>query len=148
MAHKVSNIDVKRVNRNQVFRYINHHGRLSRPELAKALHMSSPTILFITNELIEKGIIREEGELDSTGGRKAKALMPIHNARCAIGLDITQSHICMVLTDLSGAVIHHTRIRRQFEHSKQYNDNLAELLLAFMDECHVVKERLLGVGLS
>jgi predicted NBD/HSP70 family sugar kinase len=145
---RTSNIDVKRLNRNRVFQYINSHDRLSKPELALALGMSAPTILFITNELIEKGVVREEGVFESTGGRKAKALSPIHDARFSLGLDITQNHISMVLTNLSGTVLRHSRIQKRFENTAQYRKDIAESLLAFRNETNISDERLLGVGIS
>jgi predicted NBD/HSP70 family sugar kinase len=147
MKH-TSNIDVKRLNRNRIFRYINRHERLSKPELAQALGMSGPTILSITNELIKKGAIREEGEFESTGGRKAKALSPVHDARFALGLDITQNHISMVLTNLSGAALKHTRIQKRFVNTPQYREELTEQLLAFGEATNVPHDKLLGLGIS
>ena len=44
----------------------------SKAELAKELNLSMPTVLTNVNELIAKGIIAENGEYESTGGRKAK----------------------------------------------------------------------------
>jgi predicted NBD/HSP70 family sugar kinase len=143
-----SNVDVKRLNRNRVFRYLNRHGRLSKPELAQALGMSPPTVHFIINELIEKGFVREEGELESTGGRKAKALIPIHDVRYALGLDITLNHVSIVLTDLSGAVVEHIRMQKRFENTDQYRQFLSESLLIFKHDTGVSDEKLLGLGIS
>lgn len=145
---RTSNIDVKRLNRNRVFRYINRHGRLSRPELAQALGMSSPTVLFITNELLEKGVIREEGVFESTGGRKAKALSPIHDARFALGLDITLNHISMALTNLSGTVLKHIRMQKRFETTPKYRQFLIESLLLFKYDTGIPDEKFLGLGIS
>jgi predicted NBD/HSP70 family sugar kinase len=147
-TNHTSNIDVKRLNRNRVFRYINRHERLSKPELAQALGMSSPTVLFITNELIEKGVVREEGVFESTGGRKAKALSPIHDARFALGLDITLNHIGIVLTNLSGEALEHVRMQKKFENSEQYRHFLRESLLIFNHDAGVPAEKLLGLGIS
>jgi predicted NBD/HSP70 family sugar kinase len=147
-TNHTSNIDVKRLNRNRVFRYINRHERLSKPELAQALGMSSPTVLFITNELIEKGVVREEGVFESTGGRKAKALSPIHDARFALGLDITLNHISIVLTNLSGETLEHVRMQKKFENSEQYRHFLLESLLIFNHNTSVPAEKLLGLGIS
>jgi predicted NBD/HSP70 family sugar kinase len=147
-SNRTSNIDVKRLNRNRVFRYINRYGRLSRPELVQALGMSSPTVLFITNELIEKGVLREEGEFESSGGRKAKALAPIHDARFALGLDITLNHIGAVLTDLSGVVLKHVRMQKRFENTEPYWQFLSESLVAFQRDAEAPDEKILGVGIS
>ncbi|MDR1677797.1 MAG: ROK family transcriptional regulator [Deltaproteobacteria bacterium] len=145
---RASNIDVKRLNRNRVFRYINRHGRLSKPEVAQALGMSSPTVLFITNELIEKGLLREEGEFESSGGRKAKALSANHDNRFAFGLDITCNHFGVVLTNLSGAVIKHVRMKKRFKNTGQYWKSLSESLEDFKRSTSVPDEKILGVGIA
>ena len=71
-TEKGTNRAVRRENRNRIFRYICKHGRSSNPAIASALKMSLPTVLQNTRELLACGILRDAGELDSTGGRKAK----------------------------------------------------------------------------
>ena len=42
---RASNIEVKRINRNQVYWLINQRERISKPEIAAALGLSMPTVL-------------------------------------------------------------------------------------------------------
>ena len=97
---KVTNMEVKKQNRNRVFRYICRNGTVSNPDIAHEMNMSLPTVTQITKELIEKGLVEEKGELQSTGGRRAKALSAAVNIKQAVGLDITKNHISLVLTNL------------------------------------------------
>lgn len=75
---------------------------VSNPDISYALKMSLPTVTQLTKELLEKGFIEENGELQSTGGRRAKALSAAVNVRQAVGIDITKNHISFVLTNLTG----------------------------------------------
>ena len=102
---KITNIEVKKKNRNEVFRYICKHGTVSNPDISYDLKMSLPTATQITKELIEQGLVEEKGELQSTGGRRAKALSAAVNVRLAVGLDITQNHITLVLTNIVGEIL-------------------------------------------
>ena len=43
MKKGASSIEVKRLNRNRVFRYLNSRERTSMPDIAEALGMSGPT---------------------------------------------------------------------------------------------------------
>ena len=70
---KHTNMDVKKKNRNDVFRYICRNGMVSNPDISYALKISLPTATQITKELIERGLVEETGEMESTGGRRAKA---------------------------------------------------------------------------
>ena len=96
MKRSTNNSEVKKLNRNRVFRYINDRDETCMPEISAALDISSPTVLTIVNELKEDNLITEVGEFKSTGGRKAKAIASIKDSRYTIGLDITKNHIGII----------------------------------------------------
>lgn len=148
MKNRASNIEVKKINRNQVFRYVNKHKRVSKPDIATALRISMPTILQNINELIEQGLVEEVGEFKSTGGRKAVAIAPVQDFRHAIGIDITRNHIGLVLTDLSGEVLQHKRVFQPYAHDLAYYKQLASITLDFKNQWDITDEHFLGYGIS
>lgn len=148
MKHGISNMEVKKLNRNRVFRYVNGKGKTSMPDISADLGMSGPTVLQIIKELKELGIVEEVGEFESTGGRKAKAIAPVQDACYAVGVDITRNHISMVLTNLSKQVLKHIRIRKPFVMDEAYLEQLNRLIEEFCIEDEVPREQIIGVGLS
>ena len=66
---KITNMEVKKKNRNEVFRYICKQGTVSNPDIAYNMKISLPTATQITKELIAEGLLEEKGELQSTDGR-------------------------------------------------------------------------------
>ena len=84
------------------------------------LEISGPTVMSIVKELKEAGVIKEVGEYESTGGRKAKAIASVKDFRYAIGVDITLNHVGLVYTDLSEEALAHKRIQKTFQRSEQY----------------------------
>ncbi len=140
--------DVKRKTRNQVYRYINKNGRVSKNDIANTLRISMPTVLSNIKELTEQGLIIEVGEFKSTGGRKARAIEPIYNNKFAIGIDITQNHVGFALTDLSGTVLNHTRQQNKFVFERQYFNKLGELAIKFLEDSKITKQQFLGFGFS
>ena len=145
---QTTNIEVKKKNRNRIFRYICKHGTVSNPEISYDMKMSLPTVTQITKELIEKGFIEETGELQSTGGRRAKALSTVINVRQAVGLDITKNHISFVLTNLTGEILKHVRIYLPYAHEPTYYHKVKEELECFLDESNADRKRILGIGIS
>lgn len=143
-----TNIEVKRNNRNRVFRFIRRSGTVSNPDIAYETKMSLPTVTQITKELIEKGLVAEMGELQSTGGRRAKALSVAADVKQAVGLDITRNHISLVLTDLTGTALKYERVHQPFIHEDAYYRRVNEMLESFLDEAGVKREKLLGIGVS
>lgn len=85
---KITNMEVKKKNRNDVFRYICRNGMVSNPDISHALKLSLPTATQITKELIGRGLVEEKGEMESTGGRKAKALAVSEKIGMAIGTSV------------------------------------------------------------
>ena len=59
MKRSTNSVEVKRQNRNRVFRYVNGQTETSMPEISAALDISGPTVLTIVNELKEEGVLRE-----------------------------------------------------------------------------------------
>ncbi len=145
---KITNMEVKKKNRNEVFRYICKHGTVSNPDISYDLKMSLPTATQITKELIEQGLVEEKGELQSTGGRRAKALSAAVNVRLAVGLDITQNHITLVLTNIVGEILKYERICQSYVSEDVYYREVNEELERFLDEGNVERDKILGVGIS
>lgn len=145
---QTTNMEVKKNNRNRVFRYIRKNGIVSNPDIAYDTKMSLPTVTQITKELIEQGLIKEMGELHSTGGRRAKALSVAANVRQAVGLDITKNHIALVLTNLTGEILHYVRITQPFAHEEEYYQKVNAQLEHFLDDSGADRDSILGIGIS
>ena len=120
MRRGTNSLEVKILNRNRVFRYVNSQSETSMPDISAALGISGPTVLTIVKELKDAGVVEEVGELKSTGGRKAKAIAAVRDVRYAIGIDITANHVGIVYTDLAKKALKHDRIRKTFSCEDNY----------------------------
>ena len=145
---KITNMEVKKKNRNDVFRYICRNGMVSNPDISYALKLSLPTATQITKELMEWGLVQEKGEMESTGGRRAKALAVSDDAGKAAGLDITKNHINLVLTDLTGRILKYERIFLPYSTRDDYYQNVNRKMERFLEDRGGSKERILGIGIS
>ena len=143
-----TNMQVKKKNRNDVFRYICRMGMVSNPDISYALKLSLPTATQITKELIERGLVEEIGEMESTGGRRAKALSVSGNAGKAIGLDITKNHISLVLTELSGRILKYERIFFPYTMGDSYYLEVNQEIERFLKDGGCSRESILGLGIS
>lgn len=145
---KATNMEVKKSNRNQIFRYLCKNDNISNPDIAYALKISVPTVTQNTKELIERGLVEEVGELESTGGRRAKGLSVVKNARLAVGLDITKNHIGLLLTNLVGEILKYERISIPYQTGEEYYCQVNNRLNQFLGESKIDRECLLGIGIS
>ncbi len=145
MAYEMN--DKKNITKYKILNYMLHQGLTSKVELAKQLGLSMPTVLSNVNELIARGIIVEVGELESTGGRKAKSLGLAKDYRYSLGVNITANHVGMVLMNLGGEIVKQERLRMKFEPDVAYCATLAEIVKEFYQDT-ITEERILGVGVS
>ena len=74
-AEKITTTDVKRLNKNRIFRLIHYTDKISRQEIAEILQLSLPTVNQNLKLLTNDGLIEFEGNFESTGGRKAQAII-------------------------------------------------------------------------
>lgn len=145
---KATNMEIKKSNRNNIYRYICKFDVISNPDISYGLKISLPTVTQNTKELIEKGLIQETGKLESTGGKRAAALSVVADFRLAIGLDITKNHISFVLADLKGTLLKWDRMFLPFCHDECYYQKVNDLLEQFMKKNKVTPEKMLGIGIS
>ncbi len=148
MRRGTNSLEVKKLNRNRIFRYVNSQSETSMPDISAALDISGPTVLTIIKELKAAGVVEEVGELRSTGGRKAKALATVWDARYAVGMDITKNHVGFVYTDLAKKAMNHERVRKRFYNEDQYFREISVLLKDFINRNQIPDDKIEGIGIA
>lgn len=146
--HIVSSKDVGKANRNRIYRLIARKGPISKAEIARRLKISLPTVAQNIRALIGDGFVREDGSLESTGGRKAVALSRVKNARVAVGVDVTKRHVAVVIVDLDGGMVTSARKALPFSTRPAYARALGRLVDRQVEESGVRRDRILGVGVA
>ena len=140
--------DISASNLSRVFNFIYHEEKVAKQDIANALEMSLPTVTQNLKALESQKLITVAGEFESKGGRKAKAITYVRDAKYALGLDITNQHIGIVLINLAGEIIEHTRYKKPFKRTHGYLQGIGTLVDDFIAEQKVPKKKILGVGVS
>ncbi len=148
MAHKNGGLAIKKFNRNRIYRYLYDNGESSKQDIAQALKISLPTVTQNIKDLLQMGLIEENGTFESTGGRKARAIAIKKDARFAVGLDVTTNHLGIVAVDVKGNVIRNERIRFPFVNEPGYFREVGEIIKRFTNDCAIDSKKILGVGIA
>lgn len=143
-----NNMEVKKLNRNSILAYLLGREVVSKHEIAADLKLSIPTVAQGLNELEELGLVTKEGSLDSTGGRRAKGYSGKGLARVALGVDITENHISMVILDLKGNIVSWSRKRIKINEDKQSYLELSKIIWELITSNHIETSTILGMGIS
>lgn len=148
MLDKATNIELKRINKNNIYRTVIAQKKISKQEIAYRLNLSLPTVAQNLNELMEIGLVEQQGTFQSTGGRKAKVISSNPKARAALGLDITQNHVNLVMVDLEASVLSSVRRRISFRADERYFQTLKGMIHDMVKRVGVLPNHILGVGIS
>ena len=132
----------------KILRILLEEGEKSRQELAVRMEMSVPAISQNIGLLERRGLARDGGMFDSTGGRKARIVSPVPDARYAIGLDVTENRLSGVLIDLSENIVEERQRKLRYENSPEYGAQAGELVRELLSARPRASEKTLGVGVS
>ena len=143
-----STLQIKQNNRRKVLRYILSHHAISRQEIAQGLGISTPTVLQNVNELMQMGLVRDAGQYESTGGRKAGIVAANADAVYSVGIEITRNHIGMVLVDLGGSLVCETRENCAYRNHAPYYHRLGAIAEHFTQQSGIPCERIRYAGIS
>ena len=141
------NKSLKRLIINQV----DQVGKTTITELSKELNISVPKITSLITELIEDGLIKDNGKFDSTGGRKASVYGLVSDACFFVGVDVKQYYINLGLLDFKKHLItSKEKVPFKLENTPESFDALLLIIKTFLNELNpaFVKDKILGLGLN
>ena len=137
----------KNITKSKIVNYIINNKITSKAELAQNLSLSMPTVLSNVNELIERNMVIEIGEYESTGGRKAKRIGINPAYKYAVGVVITANHLGIVLLNMQYEIEKTVRMRLKFSTETSYCLEVAEQVENFLKDVED-REKILGIGIS
>lgn len=144
----LSNIEVKKMNKISILHYMLKSEAVPKNSIAEDTHLSLPTVAQVLKELEEIGLIKEEGMLESIGGRKAKSYSCIKDAKVSVGVDITANHINIVIVDLAKQILYEKRVRiRLYDDPDSYHE-LQSIVTEAIYESRISQDKILGWGIS
>ena len=114
-SQKLTGTDVKRLNKNRIFRLIYNNDRIARQDIADRLALSLPTVNQNLKLLRDEGLIECEGNFGSTGGRRAQAITVNNYAKIAISVNIKPDRYDVYVVDLKGQILYNSVISKQFD---------------------------------
>lgn len=142
--------DRRRQTRSNIYHYLyRHRDFCSKQTLAQDMKLSLPTVYQNLTELIDAGLVNYTGEQRSTGGRRAMGLDIVPDARIAIGVSVTDDRIRLVAADLRLQELCYRRVMHPLDDDFcRFAPFLSEELEKFLNDNHIDRQRLLGVGIA
>lgn len=139
--------DVKKNNRQALLRYIYENRSTHQQLLCELLHLSRPTVTNLIRECSEEGLIEKSGYYESTGGRKASAIVFIPDSKISIGVELVQDSYEITAIDLYGNLLCTAQQEASFSNDASYFAKVCAHITQFIEENHLKPEKILGIGI-
>jgi predicted NBD/HSP70 family sugar kinase len=147
--HPTANRDlIRAINRSTVLNMIKNHGPLSRTAIAQRTGLSAATITAIAGELIQRGLVFEKEEGDSSGGRRPILLALNPAGGCVIGIKLAEDQITGALTDLKATILARYTAPITVPDLETVIETIAEVVETLLANARNRPRRFLGVGIG
>jgi predicted NBD/HSP70 family sugar kinase len=125
-------------------------GGLSRVELAEATGLSAQTVSNVSRRLLADGLIREAGTATDGGVGKPRTILQLESrGRFAVGVHLDPSVITLVVLDLAGSVVTHSRMPAPSAVSSEETiERIAAAVESLIATAAVSRDRIVGVGVA
>jgi predicted NBD/HSP70 family sugar kinase len=135
--------------KRQIINYLDVTDDATIAELTKELNISAPKITSLVTDLIQDGLIKDYGKVDSTGGRKASVYGLVAESCFFIGVDIKRYYINIGLIDFKkNLVTVEEKIPYSLENSMAAYEKLIDIITTFISNAPVPKEKILSMGIN
>lgn len=145
--------DVKSQNLSAILLTLLHHPAVSRVHLSQQLGVSTATITNLVNELVDLGLVIEDGTLRTNGqsnvGRPQRALRLVPEARYAVGVHINVGEVRVVLTNLRAEVLQTRTIHHALSMaSEAVLEQIGGCVQELIDTERIDPLQIVGVGVA
>jgi len=140
---------VREVNLSLVLRHLHNEAPVSRAQIAAVTGLNKSTVSSLVEDLLKRGLIRENG-INSVGQGRPATLLEINpGVGCIIGVQLGVDFAAVALTDFLGEIQWRQTIETNPSEAKeQILTQTLSLVSKAMDACHQKQCNLLGLGLS
>ncbi|MDR2476827.1 MAG: ROK family transcriptional regulator [Treponema sp.] len=146
---KMDAFQVAQTNKYNVIRCLIREGPINRAAIAKRISLSIPTVMLITEDLLQKQVIRSIGKGESSGGKPPEMLEIIPDRFYYIGVDIGRTTIRAVAANaISQQVAYIQESTGDPSREREFVDRLGRIVLQLADSLKTTVDRILGAEIA
>ncbi|MBA9078907.1 MULTISPECIES: ROK family transcriptional regulator [Rufibacter] len=149
-SNSPTGVAYKNVNlKKKVISYFANTGNATIAELGKELNLSIPKITSLLGDLIQDGLVRDHGKIDSTGGRKPNVYGLAPDSGFFLGIDVKRNHINIGLTDFQKNLVSSIeKYAYRLSNNEESLQELCQIINDFIKKLPIPKEKILGIGIN
>lgn len=129
--------------------FLDETGNATIAELVQHLNISAPKATSLVNEMIQDGLIKDDGKIDSTGGRRASRYGLVAESCFFVGVDVKRYYTNIGLLDFKkNLVTTKLHIPYTLENTVASLNELVKIINDFVVEIQVAKTQVLAACIN
>jgi len=140
---------MRELNERIVLSLLRQQGPISRAELARRSNLSRSTVSSIIATLLASDVVHETGIGNSQGGRRPIMIEFNYQSAFAIGIELGNTTLTILLTDLAATVLRRAHVH--FDITAGPKACIAQVIAQVdlvLEEAHVSRAKIVGVGVG
>ena len=148
MQESTNNMEVRQTNRARLVDVLLKEGPKTKSDIVQSLNLSLMTVSTLLRELMEEGLVEQGESVSSRGGRRPVLYQIVAGAKKALGVCLSAHHIRITYVCWNLEIPKRKKEKILFENTRAYWNHFREYVLAFMEECGLTEQDILGLGIS
>ncbi|WP_334104424.1 ROK family transcriptional regulator [Muricomes intestini] len=138
---------IAQMNKKNVLDIIRTKGPINKSQIAKLAELSIPTVMKISDEFVEAGLIQATGKGESRGGKRPEMLELISNAYYMVGVDMGRSKTISIIMNLNGDILNKKVMKTGSTNpAGKLLDRVICLIDGTIQESGIPAQKILGIG--
>lgn len=135
--------------KKSVIKHLTLTGETTIAELCKKTDFSIPTVTKIITELIEEGIVSENGKIGTAGGRRPSQYGINPNACYYLGVEVKRNSISIGIQDFNNSFVKLSEnISYTLENTKESLSSLCSIINQFVDDSDIPRTKVIGACIN
>lgn len=140
---------ISQQNKRNIYDYISKNGPVNRARIAKEIRLSIPSVMAITEELIQEGMIKTSGRGESTGGKRPELLDAVPEYQYTVGVAVDRKRLRITILDSTRSIV----CNCTFPTGAIYPEHdfcvrLSATIEDIISQASIPKNRIIGVGIA
>lgn len=150
MVEENSNVRLKKyILKKRIIQLLYLEGNKSIPDIGRATGMSIPTITRTINELIDEGLILDNGIGASIGGRRPNLYMLNAEARYVLGIDMGRFSTHIAILNLNRQIVSGEGIiELELENDETIVEKIYQKFKELIKNAGIDPKKLIGIGVA
>ena len=150
LVEENSNVRLKKyILKKRIIQLLYLEGNKSIPDIGRATGMSIPTITRTITELIEEGLVLDNGIGASIGGRKPNLYLLNAEARYVLGIDMGRFSTHIAILNLNRQIVSNEGIiELELEHDEKIVEKIYQKFKEVVKSAGIDPKKLIGIGVA